>query len=229
MAPKELSRHQLSSKLAYQAHVPAFLQKLQNRMAGVPDEPSDEDEPQYEDDEFEYVGGGRPPIPRRPPIPKRPASQPGSGDEEVDDRDEEGDEKPQIVVLREGKHLSEREVENIKRKEKGLPPLPEATESAQEGNDAPASSEKSKDDVKSSSSKSQGLSFSSGKTTTKVSTKRKALSQPDSDSENDLARKMGIGKAKSTSGGKDREKSKEKPKKKPKKESKKLLSFGDDA
>lgn len=112
MGPKELSRHQLSSKLSYQAHVPAFLQKLQNRMAGV-----DENEPQYEDEELEYVEGGRPPIPRRPPIPKRPRSQPGSNDERGDDdSDEEGDEKPQVIVLREGKHLSEREVEIIKRK-----------------------------------------------------------------------------------------------------------------
>lgn len=113
----ELSRHQLSSRLIYQAHVPAFLQKLQNRMAGVLDSPSGEDEPQYEDDEFEYVGDGRPPIPRRPPIPKGPISQPGSSDERRDDdSDEEGDEKPQIIVLREGKHLSEREVKDIKRK-----------------------------------------------------------------------------------------------------------------
>jgi len=86
-------------------------------MAGVSDLPSDENEPQFEDGELEYVGGGRPPIPRRPPIPKRPVSQPGSNDERGDDdSDEEGDEKPQIVVLREGKYLSEREVETIKRK-----------------------------------------------------------------------------------------------------------------
>lgn len=74
-------------------------------MAGVADE--DED-----DDEFEHVGNGREPIPRRPrpAIPERPADDPGSADE--DDRDE----GPQIVVLKEGKHLTAREVENIKRK-----------------------------------------------------------------------------------------------------------------
>lgn len=63
-----------------------------------------------EDDEFEYDGSGRPPIPKRPAIPERPDDEPGSADE--DDLDE----KPQIVVLKEGKHLSEREVENEKRR-----------------------------------------------------------------------------------------------------------------
>ena len=56
-----------------------------------------------DDDEFEYDGSGRPPIPRRPAIPERPEDEQGSADE--DDQDE----RPQIVVLREGKHLSERE------------------------------------------------------------------------------------------------------------------------
>ena len=64
-----------------------------------------------EDDEWEYDGSGRPPIPKRPAIPERPADNPGSADE-----DDDVDEKPQIVVLREGKHLSEREVENEKRR-----------------------------------------------------------------------------------------------------------------
>lgn len=227
MGPKELSRHQLSSKLSYQAHVPAFLQKLQNRMAGVSDLPSDENEPQFEDGELEYVGGGRPPIPRRPPIPKRPASQPGSNDERGDDdSDEEGDEKPQIIVLREGKHLSEREVEIIKRKEKGLPPLPETTDTAQGTHDVCAS-EKLKDATKPASSKSKGLSFSSEKTTTKTSSKRKAISQLDSDNDNDSSVQMSNEKLKSKF-----EKEKERKvqlKKRPKKESRKLLSFGDDA
>ncbi|KAF9233178.1 hypothetical protein BU15DRAFT_16406, partial [Melanogaster broomeanus] len=110
MGSKEPSRHQLSSRLQYQSHVPAFLQKLQNKVKGVSD---DEDEPQFYDD-----GSGRPPIPVRPAIPERPSDNPGSADE--DDEDE----KPQIVVVRAGKHLTEREVENERRKEKGLPPRP---------------------------------------------------------------------------------------------------------
>ncbi len=103
MAPKEPTRAQLSSRLSYSQNTPAFLQKLQNRIAGIPD--SDHED----DDEWEYDGSGRPPIPRRPAIPERPGSQPGSEDE--DDRDE----KPQVVVLKEGKHLTEREAENVRR------------------------------------------------------------------------------------------------------------------
>jgi hypothetical protein len=101
---KEPTRYQYSNKLSYQAHTPAFLQKLQNRVAGVADED--------QDDEYEYDGSGRPPIPKRPPIPERPKDEPGSADENED----EDDDVPQIVVLKEGKHLSEREVENEKRK-----------------------------------------------------------------------------------------------------------------
>ena len=104
MAPREPTRALLSSKLAYQANVPAFLQKLQNRMNGVQDDDDDDD-----DAEFEHVGGGRAPIPRRPAIPERPADDPGSADEDF------ADEKPQVVVLREGKHLTEREAANVRR------------------------------------------------------------------------------------------------------------------
>ncbi|KAI0246959.1 hypothetical protein BJV78DRAFT_86245 [Lactifluus subvellereus] len=113
MAPKEPTKHQLSARLSYSQHTPAFLRKLQSRVSGLPDENSDEN-PEFEDD-----GSGRPPIPRRPPIPERPASDPGSEDEDRDD------EAPQVVVLKEGKHLSAREVENERRKAKGLPPLPD--------------------------------------------------------------------------------------------------------
>jgi Domain of unknown function (DUF4604) len=104
MAPKEPTRAQLSSRLAYSQNTPSFLLKLQNRIAGNPDEDEDYN------DEFEYDGSGRPPIPRRPAIPERPEDDPGSADED------NGDEKPQVVVLKEGKHLTEREAENIRRK-----------------------------------------------------------------------------------------------------------------
>jgi hypothetical protein len=104
MAPKEPTKHQLSARLSYSQNTPAFLRKLQSRVSGIPDEDGDES-PEFEDD-----GSGRPPIPRRPPIPERPSSDPGSGE---DDRD---DEAPQVVVLKEGKHLSAREVEIEKRK-----------------------------------------------------------------------------------------------------------------
>src|ERR1700747_3421826 len=106
MAPKEPTKHQLSARLSYSQNTPAFLRKLQSRVSGIPGDDSDENL------EFEDDGSGRPPIPRRPPIPERPASDPGSGDEDRDD------EAPQVVVLKEGKHLSAREVENEKRKGK---------------------------------------------------------------------------------------------------------------
>lgn len=102
---KEPTRAQLSSRLAYHGKTPAFLQKFQKQVNGGGGD-SDEDE----DDEWEYDGSGRPPIPKRPAIPERPTEDPGSADE--DDMDE----KPQIVVLKEGRHLSERDVENEKRK-----------------------------------------------------------------------------------------------------------------
>ncbi|KAF8556547.1 hypothetical protein OG21DRAFT_1394051, partial [Imleria badia] len=111
MASREPTRHQLSSRLQYQSHVPVFLQKFQNKVKGIEEE--DDDEPQYYDD-----GSGRPPIPVRPAIPERPSDDPGSADED------DADEKPQVVVLKAGKHLTEREAENERRKEKGLPPLP---------------------------------------------------------------------------------------------------------
>lgn len=108
---KEPTRQQLSSKLAYQAKTPAFLVKLQKQFGGGGRGGADDEA----DDEFEYDGSGRPPIPRRPAIPERPDDEPGSADE-----DDEG-EKPQVVVLKEGKHLSEREAENERRKGTRIP------------------------------------------------------------------------------------------------------------
>lgn len=110
MAPREPTRAQLSSKLSYQQNTPNFLLKLQNRMNGIPDEEEPEDGDDNDNDEFEYVGSGRPPIPKRPAIPERPKDDPGSADED------DGDEKPQVVVLKAGKHLTEREAENVRRK-----------------------------------------------------------------------------------------------------------------
>ena len=101
---KEPTRAQLSSRLSYQTKTPDFLLKLQRKIAGQED---DEDEPQYEDYDD---GSGRPPIPRRPAIPQRPDDDPGSADED------DVDEAPQVVVLKEGKHLSERDGENERRK-----------------------------------------------------------------------------------------------------------------
>lgn len=97
---KEPNRHQLSARLAYSSQTPSFIQRLQRRVTGEVDE----------DDEDEWDGTGRPPIPRRPAIPERPDGDHGSADED------DGDEAPQVVVLKEGKHLTGREAENEKRK-----------------------------------------------------------------------------------------------------------------
>jgi len=147
MSAKEPTRQQLSSRLRYQSHVPAFLQKFQNKVQGIADE--DEDEPQYYDD-----GSGRPPIPVRPAIPERPDNDPGSADED------DADERPQVVVLKEGKHLTEREAENERRREKGLPPLPDTDKTAESD-----TKDHVKSDVNSSKKKDKeagNLSFSSG-------------------------------------------------------------------
>lgn len=103
MAPRdrEPTNQQISSRLSYSQNTPSFLLKLQNRIAGIPDD---------EEEEYEYDGSGRPPIPRRPAIPERPDNDPGSDDED------DGDDKPQVVVLKAGKHLTAREAENEKRK-----------------------------------------------------------------------------------------------------------------
>ncbi|KAG6853477.1 hypothetical protein C0991_004093 [Blastosporella zonata] len=193
MAPKEPNRHQLSSRLSYSQNTPAFLQKLKNKMAGIPDEEEDYD------DEFEDDGSGRPPIPRRPAIPERPDDDPGSADED------DGDEKPQVVVLREGKHLTAHEAENIRRKEKGLPPLPDPTAPKEDPTASPSITKSTVNDKKAQSS---NLSFSSGGTRTKTSVnKRKAVG--------DVSEVTKSSNAPS--------------KKKAKKASKTLLSFGDDA
>ncbi|THH11018.1 hypothetical protein EW145_g919 [Phellinidium pouzarii] len=113
MAPKEPTRYQVSSRLAYSQSTPAFIQRLKNNVAGV----SNEDEHDAFDDW--QAASGRPPIPRRPSPPQRPDDDLGSADED------DGDEKPQVVVLKEGKHMTAREVENEKRRARNLPPLPD--------------------------------------------------------------------------------------------------------
>ena len=105
--PKELTRHQLSSRLAYSQGTPAFLQRLKGQVSGASGDSIDNKE-----DEFDswQASSGRPPIPRRPIPPSRPEGEPGSDQEDADD------EKPQVVVLKEGKHLTAEEAENERRK-----------------------------------------------------------------------------------------------------------------
>ncbi|KAL1735105.1 hypothetical protein EV714DRAFT_280714 [Schizophyllum commune] len=211
MAPKEPTRAQLSSRLAYNAQTPAFLRRFQNHVNGNVDSDEEEGDPEWEE-----VGGGRPAIPRRPkddrpPIPTRPDEDPGSADEEA------GDEAPQIVVLREGKHLSAREVENEKRREKGLPPLPETTAPETEDTD-----EAKPEDSKSKTDK-PSLSFSTSKPDRFADLKAQSLGKRkirvSADEEDSSEPKGASGKKEKASG---------KPKK-PKKQKKALLSFGEDA
>ncbi|CDO76987.1 hypothetical protein BN946_scf184298.g14 [Trametes cinnabarina] len=211
---KEPTRHQLSSRLAYQAKTPAFLLRLQQQHGGGRRD--------YDDDEFEDDGSGRPPIPRRPAIPERPDDDPGSAGE--DDEDE----KPQVVVLKEGKHLTELEVENERRKgmivcrlhlllveessclsAKGLSPLPEGPElSAEAGKPGAEPSKGTQSEGKKQAP--QGLSFSSGVTAKGKNSKRKAVGDGRDDDHKPQPPPKGS-------------------KKKPKKQDKKLLSFGDEA
>ncbi|KAJ8522027.1 hypothetical protein ONZ45_g1392 [Pleurotus djamor] len=167
MAPKEPNRHQLSSRLSYQQHTPKFLQKLQNKYSGHGDVDDEESEPEFEPDD----GSGRPPIPRRPrerpAIPVRPDDDPGSADEDS------GDERPVVVVLKEGKHLSAREAENVKRKEKGLSPLPEPTEVAESEPQKQSSSKDSKPATK--PKETPTLSFSSKKSGSKLNDLKESL------------------------------------------------------
>ncbi|KAF9468195.1 hypothetical protein BDZ94DRAFT_1247428 [Collybia nuda] len=199
MAPKEPNRHQLSSRLSYSQDTPSFLLKLKNRIAGIPDEDEDYD------DEFEDDGSGRPPIPRRPAIPERPEDDPGSADED------DGDEKPQVVVLRQGKHLTEREAENVRRSERGLPPIPDPTSKAPQ-----LDTTSSKEVTTSAKTQLGSLSFSStraGQKSKATAGKRKAIGDGNEDGEK-VAKRANNGPS---------------SKKKPKKASKTLLSFGDDA
>ncbi|PPQ81484.1 hypothetical protein CVT24_000730 [Panaeolus cyanescens] len=222
MAPKEPTRAQLSNKLSYQSQTPAFLLKLQNRINGKPDYDDEENEG-YDNDEFEYVGNGRAPIPRRPPIPQRPKDDDRASADEDDDFE---DERPQVVVLKEGKHLTAREAENIRRKEKGLPPLPDDTPIDE--NEEESSSKAGESSTSKSASTSKSLSFSSSKGTSAFgkSNKRKAIGQLD-ELKAELAEKAEEVKGKE---GKQKDKDKKKgSSKKPKKESKTLLSFGDEA
>ncbi|KAG2132947.1 hypothetical protein DEU56DRAFT_739281 [Suillus clintonianus] len=193
MSAKEPTRQQLSSRLQYQSHVPAFLQKFQNKIQGITDE--DEDEPQYYDD-----GSGRPPIPVRPAIPERPDDDPGNVDED------DVDERPQVVVLKEGKHLTEREAENERRKEKGLPPLPDTNKTV----DNDTKDDDAKPDVGSSKKRKEvvSLSFSSSGAKAQQSNKLKRKVVGDLDGSGEATKKTSKKKSK-------------KPRKGP-------LSFGED-
>jgi len=207
---REPTKHQLSSRLSYQQHTPAFLRRLHKTHGGGrrgDDDDEEEDEPTYGDGEFEDDGSGRPPIPVRPSIPERPKNDPGSEGED------ENDEKPQVVVLKEGKHLTEREAQNEKRKAQGLPPLPEPPNNP--------TTDPVPGTTKSKATNSKGLNFSStGSSTTGSAARKKRKAVVDLQLQDDDFASLG---------DMVKDKSSKPAKKKPKKTDKKLLSFGDDA
>ncbi|KAG8978793.1 hypothetical protein FRB94_004200 [Tulasnella sp. JGI-2019a] len=186
MPPKQ-TPYQLSKGLGYNQKTPAFLVALQQRIAG--------NDPDNVDSEA---------IDGRPAIPTRPEGE-ASGDEESED------EKPQVVVIREGKHLTEVEADNESRKVKGLPPRQTINEHADTSTQPPASKVKVKDPK-------TGLSFSSSSST--VGTVQKAVSR----------KRKGVSVEQDPASDPTPEHQGEKKAKKAKRQaqSKALISFGDE-
>ena len=132
MPPKEPTKHQLSARLQFQSHTPAFLRDFQNRISGRHDD-EDEDAPQIER-EYDGSGRGEDDVDEfgrslsRPRLDEfgREIRRDGSAERETKAKREEmkkrkmeleeEDEKPVVVVLKEGKHLTEFEAENERRK-----------------------------------------------------------------------------------------------------------------
>jgi hypothetical protein len=109
MPPKHTNA-QYRSRLAYTTgNQPAFLRALQAQISGKP-LPTDQGGDSGSGD-WEQLDANRPAIPRRPDAPDE-----GDAERDGSDDGDEGDERPQVVVLREGKHLSELEVINEKRR-----------------------------------------------------------------------------------------------------------------
>lgn len=110
---RELTKHQYSAGLTYVAPKPSFLQNFGKPQVPPPSSSSASSR------------GGREPLPERP-NEGRWAS--GSGDEAAEQDDEEdddewgdvfgggGEEGPQVVVLKEGRHLTAEEIKRERRK-----------------------------------------------------------------------------------------------------------------
>jgi len=94
--------------IRYEQRVPKFLRRYQNEVAGRPNTPSDDGGEEGGVDEF-----GRE-IRRRSPPREVVEENDGYGRLEEDGEERE-DEAPQVVVLKEGKHLTADEAENERR------------------------------------------------------------------------------------------------------------------
>jgi hypothetical protein len=194
---KDPTRAQLSSRLQYQANVPAFLRRYQNQIAGRANTPSDDEEEWVEGAVDEFGREIRRPSPKLKSAPAL-LDAPEQDDRQSDDG-ELDDEAPQVVVIREGKHLTGEEAENERRKKKGLPLL-------EKSDSKPLEQTKNTNPSKSKSTISQSkpsLSFSSSAAPSARNKRKVGALDEASPSKN----------GKST--------------KKPKKEKKGLLSFGD--
>lgn len=119
--PPKTTNAQYKNRLAYDSGTqPAFLRALQARISGKPDPTqwnrNDEDDDEGPGDaDWEQLDSNRPAIPRRPDEPSG-ESRKGSNPNNVDEDDEFDDERPTVVVLKEGKHMTELEVTNEKRR-----------------------------------------------------------------------------------------------------------------
>jgi hypothetical protein len=107
-APKEPTKHLLSTRLTYSQHTPVFCASFR---AASPGSQTKIATGAWSSRTTVRVGPLWP-YTGRPPIPERPSSDPESGG---DDRDNEA---PQVVALKEGNHLSTRGVEIEKHKGK---------------------------------------------------------------------------------------------------------------
>lgn len=110
--PPKTTNAQLRNRLAYNSGTqPAFLRALQARISGKPDPTLQDDD--TSDADWEQLDANRPAIPRRPDA-SADADRDRLNDNGEDEED--GDEKPTVVVVKEGKHLTELEVITEKRR-----------------------------------------------------------------------------------------------------------------
>lgn len=117
---KEFTKHQISHRLQFQSHTPNFLRAFQAKVSGfrTGDGDEDEDAPQYANGDEFATGGDEPVVDEFGREIRRGSEEPPKAQSRRDKNPEEDeeDEMPTVVVLKEGKHLSAREAENERRR-----------------------------------------------------------------------------------------------------------------
>ncbi|KAG8815986.1 hypothetical protein FRC17_000506 [Serendipita sp. 399] len=248
MPPKELTKHQLSHRIQFESHTPNFLKAFQAKVSGFrQNHDEDEDDPRVvsgdEDGGYGGEDGGdgvkldefgreirmgseerEMRERKRERMGRGKAGDEGNSKGRGNGDEEEGEEAPVIVVLNERKHLSAREVENERRRARGLSPLPDegpGDESATSGSTAKqkaGTTESSSATTSSNNPKKSNVQLG-GRQVSGIGSKRKAVSIRNDDGEEvNVEREEG-----------GRKRAKKDGKKKEKKAVKGLLSFGDDA